>query len=197
MDRFTLFIPTENHGVFWRGFYKQRSTFPMKTIVLVRHAKSSWKDSSLDDFDRPLNKRGKKNAPFMGQKLKEGNILPDLILSSPAKRARKTATIIATAIGYPKKKIVLNPDMYHCSGWTLFEMMRNQDDKNNTIMILGHNPGFNDFANMLLERNPVYNIPTTGVYCIRFNVDSWKKIQEGKGESVFFDYPKRYSDDSY
>ena len=166
----------------------------MKTIILVRHAKSSWKDPSLDDFDRPLNKRGKRNAPFMGQKLREGNILPDLILSSPAKRARKTATIIAKAVGYPKKKIVLNPDMYHCSGWYLLEMMRNQDDKNDTIMIFGHNPGFNDFADILLERNPVYNIPTTGIYCIRFNVDKWKDIQEGNGESVFFDYPKRYSD---
>jgi len=166
----------------------------MKTIILARHAKSSWKDPGLDDFDRPLNKRGKRNAPFMGQKLKEGNILPDLILSSPAKRARKTAAIIARAIGYPKKKIVLNPDMYHCGGWHLFEMMRNQDDKNDTIMIFGHNHGFNDFADMLLERNPIYNIPTTGIYCIRFNVDKWKEIQEGKGESVFFDYPKRYSD---
>ncbi|MFC1814221.1 histidine phosphatase family protein [Thermodesulfobacteriota bacterium] len=166
----------------------------MKTIILVRHAKSSWKDPSLNDFDRPLNKRGKRNAPFMGQKLKEGNISPDLILSSPAKRARKTASVIAKTIGYPKKKIVLNPNMYHCSGWYLFEMMRNQDDKNDAIMIFGHNPGFNDFADLLLERNPVYNIPTTGIYCIRFNVDSWKEIQEGKGESVFFDYPKRYSD---
>ena len=166
----------------------------MKTIILVRHAKSSWKDPGLDDFDRPLNKRGKRNAPFMGQKLKEGNILPDLILSSPAKRARKTATIIAKAIGYPKKKIVLDPGMYHCSGWYLLEMMRKQDDKHDAIMIFGHNPGFNDFADILLDRNPVYNIPTTGVYCIRFDVDSWTEIQAGKGESVFFDYPKRYSD---
>ena len=163
----------------------------MKTIILVRHAKSSWKDPSLDDFDRPLNKRGKRNAPFMGKKLKERQIMPDLILSSPAKRAQKTAVAVAKAIGYPKKKIKYNDNMYHPSAQYLLEMVRNQDDKNETIMLFGHNPDFNDFADILLKHNPIYNIPTTGVYCIRFDVDSWKKLREGKGESVFFDYPKR------
>jgi phosphohistidine phosphatase len=168
----------------------------MKTIILVRHAKSSWKDLGLDDFDRLLNKRGKRNAPFMGKKLKERQIKPDLILSSPAKRARKTALAIAKAIGYPKKKIVFNENMYHASAWYLYEMVRNLDDENETIMLFGHNPDFNDFADMLLKKNPVYNIPTTGVYCIRFNVNRWEKVREGKGESVFFDYPKRYENES-
>jgi phosphohistidine phosphatase len=90
----------------------------MKTIILVRHAKSSWKDLSLDDFDRPLNKRGKINAPLMGEKLKERQIMPDLILSSPAKRARKTATTIAKKIGYPKKKIIcIIPVNCICWNW--------------------------------------------------------------------------------
>jgi phosphohistidine phosphatase len=151
----------------------------MKTIILVRHAKSSWKDLSLDDFDRPLNKRGKKNAPFMGKKLKERQIMPDLVLSSPAKRARKTATAIAKAIGYPKKKIVFDDNMYHASAMYLLEMVRDLDDKYETIMLFGH-------------KNPVYNIVTTGVYCIKLNVDQWQKVREGKGESVFYDYPKRY-----
>ena len=100
----------------------------MKTIILVRHAKSSWKDLSLDDFDRPLNKRGKRNAPFMGKELKKRQIMPDLILSSPAKRARKTAVAIAKAIDYPKKKIKYNENMYHTSASYLLEMVRNQDD---------------------------------------------------------------------
>jgi len=168
----------------------------MKTIVLVRHAKSSWKDLSLNDFDRPLNKRGKRNAPFMGGKLKERQIMPDLILSSPAKRARKTATAIAKKIGYPKKKIIFDDNMYHSSGWYLMGLIRNQDDRYETLMLFGHNPDFNNLADMLLKRNPVYNIVTTGVYCIKFDVDQWQKIQEGKGESVFFDYPKRYTDES-
>ena len=167
----------------------------MKTIVLVRHAKSSWKDLRLDDFDRPLNKRGKKNAPFMGNKLKERQIMPDLILSSPAKRARKTATAIAKAIGYPKKKIVFDDNMYHASARHLFEMVRDLDDKYETIMLFGHNPDFNDLADMLLKKNPVHNIVTTGVYCIKLNVDQWQQVREGKGESVFYDYPKRYQAD--
>ncbi len=164
----------------------------MKTVILVRHAKSSWKDLSLEDFDRPLNKRGKKNAPFMGKKLKERHMIPDLILSSPAKRARKTATAIAKAIAYPKKKIIFDENMYHASAKYLFEMVRNLDDKHETIMLFGHNPDFNDLANMWLKKNPVHNIVTTGVYCIQFNVNKWKKVRQGKGESVFYDYPKRY-----
>lgn len=166
----------------------------MKTVVLVRHAKSSWKDYGLDDFDRPLNKRGKRNAPFMGQKLKERGVFPDIILSSPAKRARTTAISIAKVIGYPKKKIAFDENMYHSSARYLFELVKNQDDKNETVMLFGHNPGFNDFADMLLQKNPVYNIPTSGIYCIRFNVNSWKDMKEGNGESVFFDYPRRYEE---
>lgn len=168
----------------------------MKTIILVRHAKSSWKDPNLDDFDRPLNTRGKRNAPFMGQKLKERQIMPDLMLSSPAQRAKKTAIAIAKAIDYPKKGIKYNDNMYHTSASYLLEMVRGQDDKHDTIMLFGHNPGFNDLADMLLEKNPVHNIPTTGVYCIGFEVDSWKKVREGKGGAIFFDYPKRYKDKS-
>jgi len=131
----------------------------------------------------------------MGEKLKEMEIMPDLILSSPAKRAKKTAIAIAQTIGYPKKKIKYDDNMYHSSAWYLLEMVRNQDNKNETIMLFGHNPDFNIFADMLLEQNPVYNIVTTGVYCIRFDVDKWEKVQEGKGEAVFFDYPKRYTEE--
>jgi len=168
----------------------------MKTVFLVRHAKSNWKDSSLKDFDRPLNKRGKRDAPFMGKKLKERQVVPDLILSSPAKRAKKTATAIAEEIGYPKKKIRYDDKMYHSGARALLEIVRNQDDGHGTIMLFGHNPDLGDLAEMLLEKGPVYTIPTTGVYGIRFAVSSWKNVREGKGETVFFDYPKRHLVDS-
>ena len=164
----------------------------MKTIILVRHAKSSWKDPSLDDFDRPLNKRGKKNAPFMGEKLKERQIMPDIVLSSPAKRARKTAIAITKAIGYSKKKIIFDENMYHGGARYLFKMVQNLDDKHETVMLFGHSPDFNDLANMLLKKNSVHNIVTSAVYCIQLNVDQWQKVREGKGEYVFYDYPKRY-----
>jgi phosphohistidine phosphatase len=168
----------------------------MKILILVRHAKSSWKDPSLVDFDRPLNKRGKRNAPFMGQKLKERKIMPDLLLSSPAKRARKTAIAVAKALDYPPKKIMFLDKMYHASARYLFDLLKNLDDENETVMLFGHNPSLNDFADMMLKRNPIYNIPTTGVCCIRFDVNQWQKIKEGKGEFVFFDFPRRYEDKS-
>ena len=168
----------------------------MKTIILVRHAKSSWKDPTLDDFDRPLNKRGKKNAPFMGTKLKERGIMPDLMISSPAKRARKTAIKIAKAVGYPKKKIRFDGDMYHTGAQYLYTLVKTLKDKHESVMLFGHNPGFNDFAHMLLKHNTVTNIPTSGVYCISFDVDRWENVSVGKGEVVFFDFPKRYPNPS-
>ncbi|MBL7179464.1 MAG: histidine phosphatase family protein [Desulfobacterales bacterium] len=167
----------------------------MKTIIMVRHAKSSWKDPNLDDFDRPLNKRGEKNAAFMGNKLKEKQIMPDLILSSPAKRAKETAFKIAKEIGYPKKKIVFDENMYHSDERYLLELVQNQDNTHETLMLFGHNPDFNNFATMLLKQSPLSNIPTSGVCCIRFDVASWKKVREAEGEVVFFDYPKRYADE--
>jgi len=164
----------------------------MKTIILVRHAKSSWKDPGLNDFDRPLNKRGKKNAPLMGQKLKERQVMPDLVLSSPAKRARKTATAIAKAVGYPKKRIVFDDNMYHGGARYLFEMIKNLDDKYETVAIFGHSPDLNDLADILLKKNPVLRFVTSGVHCIELDVEQWRQVRQGKGESVFYDYPKRY-----
>lgn len=168
----------------------------MKTIILVRHAKSSWKDPSLKDFDRPLNKRGKRDAPLMGEKLKERGVVPDLILSSPAKRAKKTARTIAEALGYPKKKIKYEDGMYHAGARYLLELVRKVHDAHTTVMLFGHNPDFNDFAEMLIEDESISNIPTTGVYCIGIDVDSWANVGKGKGKTLFFDFPKRYTDGS-
>ena len=175
---------------------KGRDGRPMKTVFLVRHAKSSWKDSSQKDFERPLNKRGKRDAPFMGKKLRERRVMPDLILSSPAKRAKQTAVAIAEEIGYHAKKIRYDDRMYHSGARALLEIVRSQDDGHGTVMLFAHNPDLDDLAEMLLKQDPVYTIPTTGVYGIRFAVSSWKNVREGKGETVFFDYPKRHRVDS-
>ena len=168
----------------------------MKTVILVRHAKSSWKDPGLKDFDRPLNKRGKRDAPFMGRKLMEMRVRPDLVLSSPAKRATQTARMVAEAIGYPKKKILYDEAIYHAPAQALLEMVRKQDDSNRIIMLFGHNPGFNDLAVTLLKDGTGQKMPTTGVYCIRFGVDHWREVKEGTGALDFFDYPKRYATDA-
>ncbi|MDW8287367.1 MAG: histidine phosphatase family protein [Flammeovirgaceae bacterium] len=166
----------------------------MKTLYLVRHAKSSWKNEELDDFDRPLNKRGKKDAPFMGKKLRKlWDAAPELILSSPAKRARKTARKMAKKLHYPKKKIVYIDGIYEATEATLLKILHEQSDTVSSLMIFGHNPSLTALCN-LLGNEAIENIPTAGVVCLTFNVDSWSSITVNSGKLVFFDYPKRYEE---
>ena len=161
----------------------------MKTLYIVRHAKSSWKFPELSDFDRPLNKRGKRDAPEMGRRFAKKNIFPGLILSSPAKRAFKAAKAIAKAIDYPENKIKTDMDIYHASASSLLRILQSQNDSISSLMIFGHNPGFTSLANMLANDN-VYNIPTTGVYVVEFDVDNWSLVAERSGRKIFFDFPK-------
>ena len=164
----------------------------MKRLYLVRHAKSSWSDPTLGDIDRPLNDRGKKNAPEMGERLKNQSILPDVLISSPAKRARSTAKKIAKKIGYSKKKILIADLLYHGSLNDMLNGIQQFDDDHGSVMLFGHNPSFTDFANQLCNIN-IYNIPTCGIVAIDFNVESWKEVENKKGDLVFFDYPKKTS----
>lgn len=164
----------------------------MKRLYLVRHAKSSWKDPELDDFDRPLNKRGKRDAPFMGQRLSEANVRPDLIISSPAKRAAKTAKIIAAQIAYPLKKIQWIESLYAAGTLILLQILREIDDSAEQAMLVGHNPGLTLLAE-LLTSEAVDNIPTSGVFALDLDLGSWTQAGEGNGIPVFFDYPKKPS----
>ena len=161
----------------------------MKTIYLVRHAKSSWKFPDLDDFDRPLNKRGKRDAPVMGRFLKDRHILPDIILSSPANRTKTTAKIISESISYPKKNIVFDNNIYEASTMGLLGITGNADDAMMSIMLVGHNPSMTYFANMLANIR-IDNVPTCGIVGISLNISSWKDIAEGCGKLMFFEYPK-------
>ncbi|UZR94490.1 SixA phosphatase family protein [Chondrinema litorale] len=163
----------------------------MKTLYLVRHAKSSWKDDSLDDFERPLNKRGQRDAPFMGDKLKEQKIIPDLVISSPAKRAKSTAKIIAKKIGYDPDDIKWKKKIYDAFTEDLLKIIRDQKKDIDSLMLVGHNPELTSLSNYLTDFR-IYNIPTTGISCIRFYCDTWEEVQPKAGEQVFFDYPKRY-----
>jgi phosphohistidine phosphatase len=162
----------------------------MKRLFLVRHAKSSWDDSSLDDIDRPLNSRGQKNAPEMGLRLRKQGIIPDLLISSPAKRALTTAKKISEEIGYPKKNIQIDDRLYHGSSSSMISIIQSLKKKINSVMLFGHNPGFTDFANSLCGIN-IYNIPTAGIVAIDFSTDSWSEVDYNTGELVFFDYPKK------
>jgi phosphohistidine phosphatase len=162
----------------------------MKKLFIVRHAKSSWDFPELDDLDRPLNKRGKKNAPQMGSRLAKRGIKPQLIITSPAKRAAATAREIAKELSFPKSDIIKEPLLYHGTNKNIIQMLQKQNNDINEIMIFGHNPGLTDLANYL-SGSHIYNIPTCGIAEIDFEIFSWADIDEKKGVLVYFDYPKK------
>ena len=177
-------------GLMSRKLSKKPSIWPvMKLLFIVRHAKSSWDNPSLRDFDRPLNGRGKRNVPDMGARLKGLNIAPDLLLSSPANRAITTARGIAKALDYPLTEIEEAPVLYHASTSTIISQIARVDAKVNTLMIFGHNPGFTDLIETLSDFE-LYNLPTCAVCGIRFKINDWGEILNAQGEKFYYDYPK-------
>lgn len=165
----------------------------MKHLYLIRHAKSNWNDSALSDFDRPLNKRGKRDAPFMGQRLAAASVCPDLIIASSAKRARKTARIISKEIGYPKARIVLTDTIYTSELGQLLEIIRSTGSDIQSLGLVGHNFVITELAEWLTGRS-IVNIPTCGIVAIAFDIKQWRKVEGQTGKLVFFDYPKKHSD---
>jgi len=162
----------------------------MKILYLVRHAKSSWKHPELSDIERPLNKRGKRDAPFIGNQLKEKGVKPDILISSSAVRARKTAEVIAKIIDYPKSKILIDKNIYEASSSELVSIIQGFDDKYDSVMMFGHNPGLTMVNNYLTD-SYIDNIPTCGVVGIRLN-SSWEKVENGSGDVFLFIYPKLF-----
>lgn len=162
----------------------------MKRLFLIRHAKSSWSDPDLRDFDRPLNKRGKHDAPVMARRLAKKGTAPDFILTSPARRALKTAKIIAAEVGYPKGKIRTDDAIYLADVPTLTNVIRKIDDVHKRVFLFGHNPGLTMLA-FYLTGYQVDNIPTCGIFSINFETSSWQDVGEGNGKVAFFDYPKK------
>lgn len=162
----------------------------MKRLYLIRHAKSSWDDPRLADFDRPLNDRGKRDAPRMGKRLARAGHRPDILLSSPARRAYGTAKRIARELGLRKENILRNDHLYHADESQLLRAVQAQPDAAGSLMLFGHNPGLTEFATLLC-RYPFDNVPTCGVVCIDFPVDSWRRVTYNQGTLQFFDYPKK------
>lgn len=162
----------------------------MKRLLLIRHAKSSWDDEAARDFDRSLNDRGKRDAPTMGQRLAERDIMPDVILSSPAKRAKKTARIIADEMGYDPDDIVYDDRLYLADLSDLITSILENNADADVLMMFGHNPGMTDFSNFLADCR-IDNVPTCGIVTIEFDMDSWNTIETTKGKLIDFDYPKR------
>ena len=169
--------------------------FRMKTLYVIRHAKSSWENEDLSDFERPLNERGKRDAPRMGKRLKEKGIIPDLMLSSPAKRAYSTAKRIAEALSYSKDRIKTDQRLYHADEEEIFNCLTSIKDKHDVVLLFGHNPGLTDFVNAMAEEdNYIDNVPTCGIVCLSLPIESWKELAFGKAKFVFFDYPKSKED---
>lgn len=165
----------------------------MKTLYLVRHAKSSWKEAHLlKDIERPLNKRGKRDAPFMGQVLNKMGIEADILISSPAVRAHSTAKHIAQALAYPSSQIIVNPAIYEAGLEELFEVIQGLDNQWNSAMLFGHNMTYTSFAN-LYANPPLDNVATCGVVGIEYHVSSWKAANAKNGQFLFFEYPKKYA----
>lgn len=163
----------------------------MKKLFLIRHAKSSWSNPHLADIDRPLNKRGKRDAPFMAGRLLAMGIEPDLIYTSPAKRARKTAKHIARGVGYPVEKIVRKGDIYTSGINNLLGVIRGAPGEVETLFVVGHNYVLTDLAEFLTAEVLV-NVPTAGIVAMSFSCDLWQDVSGGQGELDFFDYPKKH-----
>ena len=161
----------------------------MKTLLLVRHAKSSWDNLQLTDFERPLNDRGKKDAPLMADKTKERKIVIDRFISSPAKRAKKTASIFMEEYGLKEKDLVLLPSLYEASVKNFYDAVENISDKDDVVALFSHNPGITDFVNTLTEEN-IDNMPTCGIFAITIKIRKWKDFKKTEKEFLFFDYPK-------
>lgn len=162
----------------------------MKTLLLIRHAKSSWKDISLSDRERPLNKRGKRDAPAMGRQLKLRGLEPDLIISSPAVRAHKTARKIAKAVGYDPDRILMSETIYMAGVDGLLEVLQNLDEKARRVYLIGHNPDLTDTANRLTGA-AIDNIPTCGVVSVKFPCDTWRECARTQGRVTLFIRPER------
>lgn len=161
----------------------------MKILLLIRHAKSSWNDTSLRDIDRPLNARGKQDASDMGKRLKHKKITIDLFVASPAKRAKKTAILFMNELGAKEDELVLIDELYEAHIENYENVIKNLPDKKDTIALFAHNPGITDFINSL-DIAPLPDIPTCGIYAIEVDTNHWSDFKNSKKDFLFFDYPK-------
>lgn len=161
----------------------------MKTLLLVRHAKSSWDNLTLSDFDRPLNGRGKEDAPQMATRIKDKKIKIDLFISSPAKRAKKTAMIFMGIYDENKKNLILIPSLYEASVQNFYNTIEIIDDKYNNIALFSHNPGITEFANSLTDYT-TDNMPTSSVFAVSIQIKKWGEFKNADKELLFFDFPK-------
>lgn len=163
----------------------------MKTLLLVRHAKSSWNDQAQRDIDRPLNERGRQDAPVMAGNLDKRGTHPQRILCSPALRTASTAEIFANHLSIPKELIQLERQIYLAGCGHLLQLIRQQDDKLDSVMLVGHNPALTDLFNELCEDAKLDNMPTCCVAELGLPITRWSSLDLGQAELKYIDYPKK------
>ncbi len=161
----------------------------MKTLLLIRHAKSSWDFSQLSDFDRPLNKRGVRNAAEMASRFAQTGIAIDSFVSSPANRAITTARLFVTALGKDENLLVTRPELYEAEASVFPEIIRSLDNRSRVVAIFAHNPGLTDFANSF-GLPTIDNLPTCGIFALKINTEDWAHFENAPKELLFFDFPK-------
>ena len=161
-----------------------------KILLVIRHAKSSWDISTLNDFDRPLNERGKREAPMMAKRLIDKKIKVDAFVSSPAKRAKKTAELFCETFGSKPGEVVFISMLYQAAVEDFYDTVKNLDSSLHTVAIFSHNPGITAFVNTLTETVQIDNIPTCGIFAVKARTDKWADFKKAKKEYLFFDYPK-------
>ena len=164
----------------------------MKTVILIRHAKSDWNSPFEKDFDRPLNARGNRDAPVMAGRLTDKMPQVDALISSPATRALSTAEYFADAYGYSPDQIIRIPELYHANAGRFYEIIENTDDRFNNIIVFSHNVGITDFVNSLTSVK-IDSMPTCGMFGIRIPILSWTGFRAAGKNFWFFDYPKNNS----
>lgn len=165
----------------------------MKHILFVRHAKSDWSDGTLSDFDRPLNTRGKHDAPRMARYLAEKKMVPSFILSSPAKRALSTAKIFAQELGIKEEEIATDESLYESFTAQLIEAIKSLPDAHDIAAIFSHNPAITS-AIAQFSDSYIGNVPTCGIGVIGYEGKSWVDLQPNNAELVQILVPKEILD---
>lgn len=161
----------------------------MKTLILIRHAKSSWADSSITDFERTLNDRGKHDAPIMAERLKKHIPKIDAFVSSSATRARKTAKLFMKVYEEKEENLIIESSLYEAQMQQYESVIENLDNTKNSIAIFAHNPGITEFVNSF-DYSDVYDMPTCGVFAIEIDTECWLDFRVGTKKFLLFDYPK-------
>ncbi len=162
----------------------------MKNLFLLRHAKSSWDDPDLKDFERPLNQRGLEDIPVMAARFAERNLSVTSIICSPALRTKTTARLFSEAINYGGEAIISNPELYFAGVGMFLKATNLIDDDSESAMLVGHNPAITEFANAMANV-AIENIPTCGLVQLQLDIDTWSQAELGKATMLEFDYPKK------